>query len=240
MTQCHDTYQSDPLSAAHMPILVRDVMTAEPTTVEPATGVKEIAHLLLEHDVRAVPVVDIGDLLVGVVSEVDIVGRASPSGRHPTLDRLVGREDADDQDGIDRAHGVTAGEIMSSDVISCAPDEPVSIAARRMLSRHVRMMPVVEGGRLVGVLSRHDILRVFDRPDSEIRTRIAQLLANPLWAPEGSRVHFQVVDGMVHLSGTVRYPSDVHTVASLIGAVPGVVGVRQELSAERPAPEPSS
>jgi CBS domain-containing protein len=101
------------------------------------------------------------------------------------------------------------------------------------------MMPVVDDGRLVGVVSRLDILRIFDRPDSEVRTRVATVLASPLWAPEGHHISAEVADGMVHLSGTVRYPSDIQVAVSLIGGVPGVIEVRPELTAEQPEPKPS-
>src|SRR5581483_7437398 len=179
MSQCHDTYQRDPLSTAHIPPRVSDIMTAAPVTVEPTATVKEIAAKLLDHDIRAVPVVDIGDRLVGLVSEADIICRECPTVRRHTLGGFVDRVLGNDHDWSGKAQGITAGEIMTTEVVACAPSEPVTVIARRMLSQDIRLLPVVDHGRLVGVVSRHDVLRVFDRPDKEIRSRLAQLLASP-------------------------------------------------------------
>jgi osmotically-inducible protein OsmY len=92
---------------------------------------------------------------------------------------------------------------------------------------------------LVGVVSRHDVLRVSDRPDREVKARLDELLASPRWAPEGHHVTAQVVDGVVRLSGSIRYPSDARVVAGLATQVPGVIEVRTDLTAEQPEPKPS-
>jgi CBS domain-containing protein len=239
MSQCHDSYESDPLAVARLPLLVRDVMSSPVVTVEPTATVKEIAKLLLDRDIRAVPVVDIGDVVVGVVSEADVICRECPDARRHTLGGFVDRWLHHDVAWADKAEGITAGEIMTKEVISATPTEPVAAAARRMLSFDVRLLPVLEEGCLVGVLSRHDILRVFDRPDAEVRSRIASLLASPRMAPEGHQATAAVLDGVVHLSGSVRYPSDSETVVALLSEVPGVIEVRSELTAQLPEPKPS-
>lgn len=233
MTQCHDSYDTDPLAAAPLPLLVKALMTSPAVTVEPATTVKEVAQLLLEHDIRAVPVVDIGDVLVGVVSEADVVCRECPTARHHTLGRFVDRLVGHDRDWISKAEGITAGEIMTKELVCCTPAEPVSLVARRMLSERVRMIPVLDGRQLVGVLSRHDILRIFDRPDGEVRARIAALLADSRAVPEDHDVTAQVVDGLVHLSGSVGHSSDGERVASLVAGIPGVIEVRNDLIARQ-------
>lgn len=237
MSQCHDDYVADPLAAAHIPLRVGSLMTVPPITVEPTTTIKEIAHILLQRDIRTVPVVDTGDLLVGVVSEADVICREGTPRRH-NLSQFVDQLLKHEHDWYDKADGITAGEIMTTHVITCSPAEPVPVVVRRMLSEDVRMLPVVEAGRLVGVVSRHDIMRVFDRPDSEIRERIASLLDSPLYAPEGNHIRAEVIDGMVHLSGSVRYPSDAQVVVSLVSGLPGVIEVRSELVHEFPEPKP--
>jgi osmotically-inducible protein OsmY len=80
---------------------------------------------------------------------------------------------------------------------------------------------------------------MFDRPDHEIRRRIGRMLRNPLWAPEGHHVQAEVIDGVVKLAGTVRYPSDALVVVSEISEVPGVISVENHLSAELAEPSPS-
>lgn len=227
MSQCHDTYEGPGLGHADLPLRVRDLMTPNPVTVEPTATVKDIAEALLKHDIRSVPVVDIGDRMVGIVGEADLVCRDGyPTVRHHSLGHLLDEAPA----GLRHrwpppADGLTAGEIMTTDVITCAPDEPVSTVTRRMLHREVRAVPVVEDGRVVGMLSRHDVMRLFDRPDEEIRNRLAELLADPRMAPAGHAVEAHVRDGVVVLSGTVRRGDDGRVIGSLAREVPGVVDV---------------
>lgn len=238
MTQCHDSYETDRVASARIPLLVRDVMTSPAVTIEPAATVKDIAGVLLGHDIRAVPVVDIGDVLVGVVSEADVICRSCHKARRHILEAMVDRLLGHDHGWADKAEGITAGEIMTREVIACTPTEPVAVAARRMLAQDVRILPVVENGRLTGVISRHDILRLFDRPDREVRARIAELL-DSIWAPEGQHIAAEVLDGVALLSGSVRYPGDSQAVASFISGIPGVIEVKNNLVAERPEPRPS-
>jgi len=218
-----------------LPVLVRDVMTRDPITVEPAATVKDIAHILLDRDIRCVPVVDVGDILVGVVSEADLISREGfPDGRSPHLADLVrGTLAEHEHHWARRAEGVTAGEIMTSEVVTCRPDEPVPIVTRRMLRKDIRTLPVVDRGQLVGVVSRHDLLRLFDRPDSEIRTRVQQVLADPLWSPAEHSAEFTVRDGVVTLSGSARTEGDVKVLGSVVRQVPGVIEVFNRMSVQK-------
>jgi CBS domain-containing protein len=229
-----------PVPRPSIPVLVRDVMTSNPVTIEPTATVKDIVHALLERDVRCVPVVDSSDQLVGVVSEADLVCREGyPTVRSHHLAALIDEAVAEHRHHWKaRAEGLTAEEIQTTDVITCTPAEPVAIVVRRMLQRGVRTLPVVKDGRLVGVLSRHDILRLFDRPDPEIRASVAALLASPLWAPEGHAVQAAVLDGVVTLTGSVLHPSDQDVVCSRIGQVPGVIEVVDRLTWRKPEPKP--
>lgn len=224
-----------------VPVLVRDLMTSTPITVEPTATVKDIAHILLQHDIRCVPVVDIGDALIGVVSEADLVCREGyPTVRSHHLAAFIDEAVAERRHHwTARAEGLTAGEIMTTDLITCAPAEPVAVVVRRMLQHNVRTLPVIEGGQLVGVLSRHDILPLFDRSDTEIRDSIAELLADPLWAPEGHAVQAEVLDGVVILTGSVLHPSDEVVVCSVVGQVPGVIEVADRLTSREPEPKPA-
>jgi CBS domain-containing protein len=238
------TNHSNPESVqvtGHLPLLVRDVMTSDPVTVAPTATVKDIAHAMLGRDVRSVPVVDVGDVLVGVVSEADLISREGfPTARSHRLAELIDDALIEHQHHwAARAEGVTAGELMTTDLVTCTPDEPVSVVTRRMLRHDVRTLPVVDHGRLVGVLSRHDVLRLFDRPDAEVRERIAKMLADPLWAPEDHHVEATVRDGVVVLSGTVQFASDVRVVAALVRHVPGVIEVVNRVSAAQADPKPA-
>lgn len=210
-----------------LPVLVRDVMTSPAITVDPSATVKEIAELLLERDIHAVPVLDVGDVLVGMVAESDLISRgAYPTVRHRRLADVIGEARAEHRHHWSvRAEGVTASEVMTRDVITCRPAEPVGVVTRRMLRRDVRLLPVIEGSTVVGVVSRHDLLALFDRPDSEIRERLEQVLADPLWSPELQQVEAEVRDGVVVLTGTVLYPSHVQIVGSVAARIPGVIAV---------------
>jgi CBS domain-containing protein len=215
-------------------------MTSAPVTVEPTATIKDIAHVLLKHDVSLVPVVDIGEQLAGVVSEADLVCREGyPTVRSHHLAGIIDEAVAEHRHHWKaRAEGLIAREIMTTDVVTCTPTETVGIVVRRMLHHGVRILPVVEDRHLVGVLSRHDILRLFDRPDGEIMTSVTELLADPLWAPDSHGVGVEVRDGVVILSGSVPHPNDKRLVRNLVGDVPGVIEVVDRLTWQTPDPEP--
>ena len=241
MSQCHDTYEDPASIPNHLPVRVSDLMTSPAIFVEPTATVKEIAETLLRHDIRSVPIVDVGGLLVGMVSEADLISREGfASVRDHHLNGLIDETLAEHRHHWrSRVEGLTAGEIMTRKVVTCTPNEPVAVVTRRMLLRDTHALPVVEDGHVVGVLSRHDLVRLFDRPDGEVRSRLAGLLASPLWAPEGHQIQPEVLDGVVHLYGTVRFPSDARYMSSVAAQIPGVTEVINRLSATEPDPKPS-
>lgn len=219
------------------PVLVRDVMSSPAVTVEPAATVKDIAEILVANDFHSVPVVDFGDQLVGIVSEADLISREGYPAKYRRLAELVdGARVEHRHHWAVRALGVTASEIMTRDVITCQPAESVAVVARRMLSREVPALPVIEDGHVVGIVSRHDLLSLLDRPDPEIRERVAQLLADPLLAPEQNTVSAEVRDGVVVLTGSVLYPSDVPVLAALVSQLPGVTSVTNLVRSREPEP----
>lgn len=234
VSQCHDTYEARPAEAAHFPVRAEDIMTPDPIVVEPTATVRDIASVMLHRDIRMVPVVEIGDQLVGVVSESDLLCRAGfPSVRHHGLAAFlegppaVQGHDGPTTQGPDwaaRSQALTAEEIMTTTVVSCGPEEPVAAIARRMLERDVRTMPVVRDGRLAGVVSRHDVLRLFVRPDSEVRAHVADILSASEWVP-GFGLGAEVRDGVVVLTGTASSPLEVAVICSIVRQVAGVVEV---------------
>ena len=222
----------------HLPVLVRDLMTANPVSVEPTATVKDIAEIMLDRDIRCVPVVDVGELLIGVVSEADLICREGcPSIRSHHLADLVDNAVTEHRHHWkERTKGLSAGEIMTADITTCTPDEPVAIASRRMLKQDLRTLPVTQDRRLVGILSRHDLLRLFDRPDPDVRSGVAAVLDNPLWTPEGHRVQATVIDGVVTLIGSVRYQRDIGVICSVIRQIPGVIEVVSRLADQETHP----
>jgi predicted transcriptional regulator len=128
----------------HLPVLVRDVMTAEPVTVEPTATVKDVAEIMLTRDICSVPVVDVGDVLIGMVSESDLICREGcPSPRSHHLSDFVDSIMVEHRHHWqERAKGLTAGEFMTARVVSVgagpgAADEPGGYcsAASRATSR---------------------------------------------------------------------------------------------------------
>jgi CBS domain-containing protein len=190
---------------------LRDVMTSPVVTVAPTTRLKQVAALLVRHGFNAVPVVDHGDL-VGIVSEADLVGlEAWPDPRAHAL-----RWPAPPA-----AVPHLVGEVMTHEVLALPPDADAAEAARLMLDRGVKSIPVVLSGRVVGIVTRRDLLRVLARSDHAIRAEVERLLDEEL----GGHRPVEVADGVVTLAGFD--PGRESELAELlVRTVPGVVEVR--------------
>lgn len=207
--------------------MVSDLMTTSVVRVRKDTGFKEIAKLLAEYDITAVPVVDDDDRPVGVVSEADLLRKEAcqldPAGLLPVLHPRP----------VDRAkqEATTAEGLMNSPSITARPQWTVVEAAQVMERYRIKRLPVVdEGDRLVGLISRADLLRVFLRSDRAIREEISrEVLVRTLGiTPDTVTVH--VVDGRVALSGTVERKSLIPVAVRLCQGVDGVVDVTEQLS----------
>ena len=146
---------------------VREVMTDSVTCVSTSTPLKMIVRLLAQDRVSAVPVLDQDGRLVGVVSEADLMAKVQYQGQA----RPDARADRRERQRHAKADGNTAGELMSSPAIAIFPDLSVVEAARIMHREQIKRLPVVDAdGRVTGVLSRSDVLKVLLRPDHSIRS----------------------------------------------------------------------
>ncbi|WP_409054970.1 CBS domain-containing protein [Streptomyces sp. SYP-A7185] len=206
--------------------MVSDLMTTSVARVSRDTNFKDIAKLLAEFDITAVPVVDDDDRPVGVVSEADLLRKEAAQLDPVGLMSALRPQPADRA----KAAATTAEGLMSSPVITARPQWTVVEAARVMQQGRVKRLPVVdEAGRLVGVISRADLLRVFLRRDQAIREEIDRdVLTHTLGiAPGAVTVH--VVDGRVSLSGTVAHKSLIAVTVRLCRGVDGVVDVSDSL-----------
>jgi CBS domain-containing protein len=208
---------------------VADLMTHMVVRVHRDTPFKEIAELLDEHDITAVPVVDVGDQPVGVVSEADLL-RKKTGGRDPSdrMGTVTGRPE-------DRAkyEATTAEGLMSSPAVCARPEWNVVEAARVMQDRGVKRLPVVdEMGRLVGIVSRSDLMRVFLRRDSAIRDEIYEDVVVRTMGESPSAVHVEVKNGQVTLGGSVARKSLIPVLVRLCQSVDGVVHVEEHLAYE--------
>ncbi|MEV7391872.1 CBS domain-containing protein [Streptomyces sp. NPDC091215] len=215
---------------------VEELMTRPVVRARRDTPFKELVRLLAENDVTAVPVVDDVGRPMGVVSEADLLRKsadqADPSGRTP-VPHLEAWERA-------KAEGSLAEELMSAPAVCTRPEWSVVEAARLMETQHVKRLPVVdEADRLLGIVSRGDLLRIFLRSDDAIGEEITRELLHRTLELEPADVAVVVRDGRVDLSGTVEYRSLIPVVEQLCRGVDGVVSVAGHLAWRRDDARPS-
>jgi CBS domain-containing protein len=210
-----------------MRMRVTSVMTARPVMATESTGFKEIAGLMAEYRISAVPVVDEAGRLVGLVSETDLLLKETfatgDDRRHLLESGRKRRERA-------KAGALLARDLMSSPAVAIGPSALITEAARLMHDRNVKRLPVVDDdGHLVGIVTRGDLLRVFLRPDSQIREEVVEgLIVKTLWM-DPNNLEVQVANGVVDLSGEVDRKSDIRVLCNMIGGLDGVVGVVERL-----------
>jgi len=220
---------------------VRDVMTTRLVTVEPSTPVHAVASLMLTRRISGVPVVDAERRVLGVVSEGDLMRReesGTAGGSRSWWLRLFGSEERGARDYI-KSHGATAADVMTRDVITIRPDDDIAEVARLLERKHIKRAPVLEDGRLVGIVSRADLLRGLathgplarpaPRDDRAIREALMAHLKTQPWA-SSALVNVTVQDGVIHLWGV--YDSREQHEALLLAArnTEGAKGVEDHMS----------
>jgi CBS domain-containing protein len=180
----------------------KDIMTSPVVTVTPDTPLKDVAALLVERGINAVPVVDSGNRLCGILSEADLL----------TLEIATSE--------ASQPH--TAREVMTHSVYTLTKDTDAAAAARMMLRHGLKSVPVVSGDRLVGIVARRDLLRLVARGDDDIRADLQARLEEEIELLR--RMRIEVADGVVTVSGAGE--AGRRLMAALARTVPGVVEVR--------------
>jgi len=206
---------------------VRHVMTETVFTVTPDTPLKAVATRMLEYGISGMPVVD-GERVLGVISETDVLfkERVAPD-RKGLVDWLV--HYAEDPP-LAKLEARTAGEAMTTPAVTIAPERTVADAAALLLDLRIDRLPVIEGGELVGIVTRADLIRAFTRDDEEVERDIRQNGAlHRLWI-DPDQVQVTVEDGNVVLSGTVDTPDQAESLVAFAERTPGVVSVESRLS----------
>jgi CBS domain-containing protein len=218
---------------------VQDIMTNDPVTVAPDAPFKEVVERMVRREVSSLPVVDAQGSLVGLISEADLICKEAYGGTHRrAIALLAGVFSARDHHWVTKAEGSDAAAIMTRRPVVCRPHEDVRTAARRMVQRGVKHMPVVQAGTVIGIVSRHDVLKMFDRPDDEIATEVHSVLSQDANMPDDFHIRSSVHQGVVQLVGDVRYAWDVAIVVSKLREIPGVVGIDCRLRHRERNPQP--
>jgi CBS-domain-containing membrane protein len=189
---------------------VRDIMSQPVFTVRSTDSIEGAAASLADRRVTAAPVVDDEGRVIGIVSEGDLL-----------RDRVPGDPTAHLRP-VSAPHGrpKVVGEVMTRTVVTAWPDEDVSDAARTMLDRDVRSLPVLDGGTLVGIVSRRDLLRTVVRSDAVLRDEVQQRLDG--YAGGTRRWTVTVLDGSATVDGAFDDESERHIVSVLVRSVPGI------------------
>lgn len=190
-----------------------EIMTRAVATVHTGSSVRHAAELLTERGVTSLPVLDDDDRVVGIVSEVDLIRNRMP---HDPRSHL--RPETHEQP--DPARLVC--DVMSDVVVCLGENADTADVAALMLDNNVRAVPIVDGARLVGIVSRRDLLRTLLRDDDVIRAEVTRRLDD--YAGHGGRWTVDVEDGIVAIKGHFAGPGE-EIVTVLARTVPGVVRV---------------
>jgi CBS domain-containing protein len=210
-----------------------DVMVSQVITVGPDTTVHEIANILLSNRISAVPVVDDLGALIGIVSEGDLIHRveAGSERHHSWWLRLMGDRGALAHDFL-KSHAVKAADVMTRGVITASPDVPLGELASLLEKCRIKRVPIVENGKLVGIVSRANLLQalaalrrdipVEPRPeDSVLRERVLSEIRSKLWA-SASQINVIVHNGVVELWGGVDAQDEKDALRVAAELTPGV------------------
>jgi CBS domain-containing protein len=189
----------------------RDIMTTPVTTVRPETPIKDAAAVLAVNGFTALPVVDGDDRLIGIVTEADLMRDRVPRDAralcHPGEEMIT-------------VATTTVGEVMTTPAIAMGPGTDVAVLAKALLDAGNRSMPIVDGSRLIGIVTRRDIVRVIARDDhtiaDDVRHRLEIYGGDRRWRVE-------VRDGIVAIGDQFDDETDRHVATVLAEAVPGVV-----------------
>ncbi|MBU8536945.1 CBS domain-containing protein [Roseomonas tokyonensis] len=211
-------------------------MTAEVVTVPPATPVLSIARLLADRGISAVPVLDGTGRVLGIVTEADLIRRLAGEADHPAswLASLFANAERDAA-RYARAHGVTAADVMTTELVSVGPTTPAAEVAQMMEERSIRRVLVLEGGKLLGIVSRADLLRALVAPQNEalelsddrVRGAVMAAMRKQPWADTFYTL-IDVKDGVVELNGFSRSAEVQRALRVLAENVPGVKGVKDK------------
>jgi CBS domain-containing protein len=192
---------------------VVDLMTIDVIAVSAGTGLREAARLMFRNRVSGLPITDDNGTLIGIISEADFL-----------------RLEVERQEGT-RDQGDTVGDVMSRGVVTVRPNVEIYEAAKIMAVQEVKRLPVVDDDdRLLGVISRADIVSIFTRPDDVVEDEIREDLIRRVMFIDPDDIQVSVGNGVVTLSGQVATRSEASMLEELTNRLDGVLGVQSELT----------
>jgi len=219
-------------------MLVKDVMTSPAISIKPSATIAEAARLMLDHGISGLPVVDADGALRGIVTEGDFLQRAelgTEIRRARWLEYLVNTGKVAQEYVL--SHGRRVSEIMQDEPITCGPEDGLDVPVKAMLHHHIKRLPVVAENRVVGIISRSDLLRALTplvepaavgrRPDRQIADAIEAQMKTVVWG--GSLIEPRVKDGVVTLEGTVFDKRQQEAIHVLVENIPGVQSIVDHL-----------
>ena len=224
----------------------QDIMTRDVATVRPETSVREIAALMVEKHISGVPVVSDDGEIVGMVSEADLLHRAEvgTERRHKWWFRIFADSDAAAREYA-KAHGFSARDVMSRYVISVRDDADLRDVADILDSHRIKRVPVLRDGRLVGIISRRDLVRALSQVQASIapvkldnaalHKTLRDRFKSQSWLND-SYINVAVNDGVVELSGLVISKDQHRALRALVEETPGVTRVEERLRVVGPLP----
>lgn len=218
-----------------------DVMVSNVITVRPDQTVQDVAKILLSRRISAVPVVAEGGKLVGIISEADLVRRAETGTerrRSSWLELLAGNAKLAKE--YIRANARKVADVMTHDVVTATPDTPLKEIAGLLEKHRIKRVPIVEGGKVVGIVSRANLLQGLaslpketvpagKSSDSVLREKVIRRLNREPWAPL-DYINVTVHQGVVNLWGIVESPQQKEAIRVVAEITPGVRGVNDNLT----------
>jgi CBS domain-containing protein len=222
---------------------VREIMTKDVIAVAPKTTIREAAQLMVDHGISGLPVVNDDGRMVGIVTEGDLILRQKPERKVPWWDLSLGPGEELARE-YQKAHGTTVAEVMTRAVLSIGPDLPIESAADLLDGHRIRRLPVIEDGRLVGIVSRGDLIKTLAAaparegghlPDLRLVEEMKERLAREPWVSRGIVVHAS--DGIVSLWGLIETEAEKAALETMARSIEGSRGVENHLVVRSEIPQ---
>jgi len=205
---------------------VRDVMNARVIALKRTADFKEIISVMRQHRVSACPVVNDGGQVIGVVSEADLLFKEADPGTPCGSIRMRWKLSEES-----KVNAVTAGHLMTSPAVTIHADAPVAVAARVMQDRRLKRLPVVtDDGSLIGIVSRADVLSVYERPDADILAEVRTVIMAGEFGLDPASFTVTVTSGIVTMAGMITDPDTALELVARVRHAEGVVAVRDRLT----------